>query len=170
MAKKFQVFVSSTFMDLQEERREVTQAILDLGHIPSGMETFPAFDEEQFKYIKRMIDDSDYYIVIIGARYGSMDADGIGYTEKEFDYAKESGKWVLAFVHDKPDEISVAKSDTEANLRAKLERFRNKLQDKRLVKFWNSSDNLKSAVNHIVGCCICSVSASGLDKGRCHRQ
>jgi hypothetical protein len=40
--KKFQIFVSSTFVDLEDERRAVIEAILDLGHIPIGMEAFQA--------------------------------------------------------------------------------------------------------------------------------
>lgn len=55
-AKKYQVFVSSTYTDLIEERREVIEAIIDLGHIPAGMEGFPAIDMEQFRYIKKVID------------------------------------------------------------------------------------------------------------------
>ena len=73
MDKRYQVFVSSTFEDLQEERKEVMQALLELDCIPAGMELFPAMDEEQFEFIKSIIDDCDYYILIVGARYGSMD-------------------------------------------------------------------------------------------------
>lgn len=40
MDKRFQVFVSSTYEDLQEERREVMQALLELDCIPAGMELF----------------------------------------------------------------------------------------------------------------------------------
>jgi hypothetical protein len=39
--KKYQIFVSSTYSDLVDERREVIEAIIDLGHIPAGMEGFP---------------------------------------------------------------------------------------------------------------------------------
>jgi hypothetical protein len=47
--KRYQVFVSSTFQDLQEERQEVIQALLELDCIPSGMELFPAANEDQWK-------------------------------------------------------------------------------------------------------------------------
>ena len=40
MTKKLQVFVSSTYTDLIEERQAAVQAILDASHIPAGME-FP---------------------------------------------------------------------------------------------------------------------------------
>ncbi len=66
MEKRFQVFVSSTYLDLVDERREVVQALLELDCIPSGMELFPATNEDQWSYIKTVIEDCDYYIVIVG--------------------------------------------------------------------------------------------------------
>jgi hypothetical protein len=99
MNKKYQVFISSTFTDLAQERQSAMRAVLDLGHIPSGMEIFTAADVEQFKYITKVIDECDYYVLIIGARYGSVDAAGVSFTEKEYDYAVGQKKTVLAFIH-----------------------------------------------------------------------
>jgi hypothetical protein len=67
---RYQTFVSSTFLDLQEERTEVMQALLLLDAIPAGMELFPAANEDQWTLIKKVIDDCDY-IVIVAGRYGS---------------------------------------------------------------------------------------------------
>ena len=97
MDKRFQVFVSSTYADLQEERQKVIQALMEMDCIPAGMELFPAADEEQWAFIKRVIDDCDYYILMIGGRYGSITNEGISYTEKEYDYAISIGLRVLAF-------------------------------------------------------------------------
>jgi len=71
MDKRYQIFISSTYADLKEERRRVIQTVMELDCIPAGMELFPAADEEQFEFIKRVIDDCDYYLLIIGGRYGS---------------------------------------------------------------------------------------------------
>jgi len=100
MDKRYQVFVSSTYADLKEERSKVIQTIMELDCIPAGMELFPSIDEEQFNFIKKVIDDCDYYLLIIGGRYGSVSEDGVSFTEKEFDYAKEKGIKILAFVHE----------------------------------------------------------------------
>ena len=81
MDKRYQVFVSSTFADLQTERQRVIQALMEMDCIPSGMELFPAVDEEQWEFIRRIIDDCDYYLLIIGGRYGSTTPEGISYTE-----------------------------------------------------------------------------------------
>ena len=40
MDKRYQVFVSSTYADLMEERQHVIQALMDMDCIPSGMEVF----------------------------------------------------------------------------------------------------------------------------------
>jgi len=70
--KKYQVFVSSTYEDLRPERQEIMHALLELDCIPSGMELFPAASEDQWTLIRGVIDDCDYYVVVIGGRYGSV--------------------------------------------------------------------------------------------------
>jgi hypothetical protein len=72
MDKRYQIFVSSTFADLQQERQAVMQALLSLDHFPAGMELFPASDEDQWALIKGVIDDSDYYVLVIGGRYSPI--------------------------------------------------------------------------------------------------
>ncbi len=114
--------------------------------IPAGMELFPAADEEQFQFIKRVIDDCDYYLLIIGGRYGSTTDEGISYTEKEFDYAISIGLKVIALIHENPDEIPLGKSEKEPLLRERLEGFRKKVCTDRLVKFWKSADQLPALV------------------------
>ena len=85
MQKRYQVFVSSTFEDLHDERREVMQALLTLDCIPTGMELFPAADDDSWTHIKRFIAECDYYIVIVGGRYGSIGPTGKSYTEMEYE-------------------------------------------------------------------------------------
>ena len=146
MDKRYQVFISSTYADLKEERRRVIQAVIEMDCIPAGMELFPAADEEQFQFIKRIIEDCDYYLLIIGGRYGSTTAEGISFTEKEYDYAIGIGLRVIALIHENPDEIALGKSETDPALRQRLEEFRKKVSKDRLVKFWKSADELPSLV------------------------
>jgi len=146
MDKRYQVFVSSTYADLQPERQKVIQVLMEMDCIPAGMELFPAADEEQWEFIKKVINDCDYYILIIGGRYGSLTTEGISYTEQEYDYAISNGLKVLAFVHEHPEEIPVGKSDIEASLRAKLDAFRTKVSQNRLVKLWQNSSELPGLV------------------------
>ena len=91
---RYQVFVSSTYADLKAERQKVMQTLMQMDCIPAGMELFPATDEKQFEFIKSVIDDCDYYLLIIGGRYGTTTETGISFTEKEYDYAVERGSQV----------------------------------------------------------------------------
>lgn len=146
MDKRYQVFVSSTYADLKEERQAVIRAVMELDCIPAGMELFPAADEEQFEFIKRVIDDCDYYLLIIGGRYGTVTEDGISYTEKEYEYAVKRGLKVIALLHENPNEIPLGKSEKEPLLRERLQNFREKVSDGRLVKFWKTADDLPGKV------------------------
>lgn len=86
--KKIQVFISSTYLDLTEERQAAVEAILEAGHLPAGMELFKAGDESQLETIKRWIDESDVFLLILGGRYGSIDEKSEkSYTQLEYEYA-----------------------------------------------------------------------------------
>lgn len=146
MNKKYQIFVSSTYEDLQIERQEVMNALLELDCIPAGMELFPAANEDQWSLIKGVIDDCDYYIVISAGRYGSIGPDGISYTEMEYRYAIEQRKPVIAFLH--KDLESLPKKVTESSTKGqqKLKEFR-QLMEKRMCKYWETAQELGSAVS-----------------------
>lgn len=146
MDKRYQVFVSSTYADLKDERQRVIQALMEMDCIPAGMELFPAVDEEQFAFIKKVIDDCDYYLLVIGGRYGSLTSAGISYTEQEYDYAVAKDLKVIALLHQAPDNISLGKSERDPELRAKLDKFRDKVSVGRLVRFWNSAAELPGIV------------------------
>lgn len=146
MNKRYQVFVSSTFADLREERSKVITTLMEMDCIPSGMELFPAADEEQWEFIKKVIDDCDYYLLIIGGRYGSTTSEGISYTEKEYNYAVSQGMQVIALLHENPDEIPIGKSEKDPSLRNRLNNFREKVASNRIVKFWNNAEELPGLV------------------------
>ncbi len=101
MNKKLQVFVSSTYTDLIEERQAAVEAILDAGHIPAGMEIFPASNNSLSQTLFKIIDTSDVYVLILGNRYGSIDQEsGISYTQLEYTYAISKNMPVVAIVLD----------------------------------------------------------------------
>lgn len=146
MDKRYQVFVSSTYEDLREERQEVMQALLELDCIPSGMELFPAADEDQWTLIKGVIDDCDYYVVVIGGRYGSVGPEGISYTQMEYEYAVVQGKPVIAFLHKDPESLPVSKYEKAQQGREKLDAFRALAQQK-MCRYWTSAADLGSVVS-----------------------
>ena len=99
MSKKLQVFISSTFVDLKQERQAAVAAVLKSGHIPAGMELFTSGDQSQLDTIKAWIDESDVYMLILGGRYGTVETkSGKSYTELEFDYAVSKSKPLFSVV------------------------------------------------------------------------
>ena len=147
MEKRYQIFISSTYTDLKEERDKVMRAVLDLNYFPAGMEQFPAAGIAPIEVIKSVLKDCDYYILIIGARYGSIGENGKSFTEEEYDYAVSQGIPVIAFLHGNPKSISIEKSDENDKARKKLELFRKKVEKGgQTVKYWNSPDDLSSKV------------------------
>jgi len=146
MEVKHQVFVSSTYKDLIEERKEVIHALLELDCIPAGMELFPATDEDAWSLITEVIDDCDYYILILAGKYGSTDSKGIGYTEMEFDYASSRGMPIICFIHENTESLASAKVESSDIGKQKLEAFRKKAQEKH-CKFWSSAHDLGGKVS-----------------------
>lgn len=142
---KYQVFVSSTYEDLKDERDEVIKAILEMGHIPVGMEMFSAADEEQWKLIAKQIDQSDYYIVIVAHRYGSVTGKK-SYTEKEHDYAVEKGVPIIAFIIDDSAPWPKDRIELDNKKIESLKKFKQKLKCK-LVGFWSSKEDLGGKVS-----------------------
>lgn len=141
MSNKYQIFVSSTYEDLKDQRDLVIKAVLEMGHIPVGMEMFSAADEEQWSIIQKQIDQSDYYIVILANRYGSVTDEGTSYTEKEYDYAVSQGIPTLGFVLDEASSWPTKYTDTDPNQVSSLNSFKDKVKQKH-VSFWKNIDDL----------------------------
>ncbi len=144
--KKFQVFISSTFTDLQEERRKVQDIVLKMNHFPVGMELFSAASEDQWSIIQKTINSSDYYVLIVGYRYGSETDEGISYTQKEYEYAKKSDLPILAFL--KQDGIPSTPDERESSRgkQKKLQKFIDDVKTGRLVEWWSNEEELGQKV------------------------
>ena len=145
MEKRYQVFVSSTYTDLLEARQEVMQALLELDCIPAGMELFPAADDDQWTLIKRVIDECDYYIVIIAGRYGSIGPDEKSFTQLEYEHAISRKKPVIAFLHREPGKLPADHTEKDPEQAKKLEDFRN-LAQKKAVRYWTTPADLGAVV------------------------
>jgi hypothetical protein len=138
---KYQVFVSSTFIDLEEERMGVFQTLLDANCIPSGMESFAASSDDQFSYIKKVMDQCDYYVLIVGGRYGSC-KDGKSYTEKEYEYALEKKIPVLVFIPENIEDISSEKKEETEEGKIKYLQFIKRLTDNHHLRHWKNKYHL----------------------------
>jgi len=144
--KKYQLFISSTYQDLIIGREEVIKSILSLYHIPIGMEMFSADNSDQWEVIQHTIDNSDYYLLILGHRYGSVTKEGISFTEKEFDYAKSIGIPVLAFIRNHDVATKPEERDIEYDKQEKMRLFREKVSTGAMVDFWKNENELAQKV------------------------
>lgn len=137
--KKFQIFISSTYKDLIDERQMAVQAIVKMGHIPAGMELFKA-GASQWQTITKWIDESDIYVLILGGKYGSINPnEGKAYTHLEYEYALSTGMPVFAlvlsekFLESKKEESSEEEVYEKENIE-KYNEFK-KLVLSKIVKF-----------------------------------
>lgn len=148
MDKKYQIFISSTYEDLRDERAAVRDAILSMYHFPVGMELFGATNEEQWQIISETIESSDFYVLIVAHRYGTVielgENAGISYTEREFNYALEKGIPVLCFLKD--DSALVKPEYVEKLNSEKLLVFKNRIKKGRMIEWWRNSDDLAQKV------------------------
>lgn len=145
--KRYQVFVSSTYLDLIAERQMVVSSVLLADCFPGGMELFKS-GNETWETIQRWIDDSDIYILILGGRYGSLDETGQSYTEKEFDYARSKNMPMFSivlsddFIKRKATDCGDYTKMTETQEPKKLQDFRRKVKT-HIVSQVNSIDEIK---------------------------
>jgi hypothetical protein len=150
MKKRYQVFISSTYEDLRLERQTAVEAVLKAGHIPAGMELFTAGDESQMKVIRRWIDESDIFMLILGARYGSIEpTTGKSYVELELDYAIETNTPFFAVIMtDEGREVKVKERGTSV-LEGKNEEAYRDFRDRvktYLSAFFSTPSEVKLAV------------------------
>lgn len=136
--QKYQIYICSTYMDLIEERKVAYEAVLSLNQFPIGYEYFNASNNTPFEMAKKIIDNSDCVIVLLGEKYGTKDTDGVSYVEAEYNYALSKNIPVLVFVKQIPYE----------NVSKELVRFRNRLLCSKLVVFWNNTDDLKFNISN----------------------
>ncbi|MCL2876824.1 MAG: DUF4062 domain-containing protein [Betaproteobacteria bacterium] len=144
--KKYTVFISSTYECLKEERAIVIETILELSHIPVGMEAFTASSDDKWNLIKKAIDDSDYIILIIGHRYGTITDDGIGWVEKEYDYAISRKIPVLVFIKDENSPSTPNQRETSTKHINLLKAFKKKVNPKN-IPFWKDRNDLARKVS-----------------------
>jgi hypothetical protein len=144
---KYQVFISSTYEDLVEERQTATWAIMKLGHIPSGMEAFTAKNDRGWETIQRTIDDSDYYVLIVAGRYGAVEPQwGMSWTEHEYEYAVSKGLPVLAFIRD-DSTVTRDKQDRNPQQQRRLQKFVEKIRSSHLCRPWFTGKDLAVEIN-----------------------
>lgn len=149
--KKYQVFISSTYTDLLDERQAAVEAILQAGHIPAGMELFTSSNQSQWDIIKRWIDESDIYMLILGGRYGSIETkSGKSYTHLEYEYALSIKKplFVIVIKDEALNQKTVAQVENQNP--DKLKKFKKKVLSS-MCEFFVDTKDIQLAVHKCIG-------------------
>ena len=112
-------FISSTFVDLKAERRAVAKVLKKSGLNINALDTKPASNESSKKEIIKGIKESDFVILIIGHRYGSILPEMTGSESRsitwwEYTIALNTKKPVLVYFKELADDNDINFDDKDA--------------------------------------------------------
>lgn len=148
--KRYQVFISATYTDLREERGVLLQTLPSLGCLPS---TFEAHTQSlsTMVNIRRRIDECDYYLLIVGSRYGSLMPSGVSYTHMEYVYAATKQKPMLILMHESPESRVAEFQEQSIEGKLKFNDFRKVLQRERdNIVYWRDAKDLTHALHNAI--------------------
>jgi hypothetical protein len=130
------IFVSSTWLDLQPERRAVEVALQGMRETKfNGMEYSGSRDENTLHASLDEVDRSQVYVGIFGGRYGS------GITEHEYRRARERG--LPCFIYQRSEEhIPTEWQETDKEKALKLAELREELRRTHTVTIFTNPDEL----------------------------
>jgi hypothetical protein len=157
--KRYQVFISSTYADLQEERALLMQVLPSMGCLPVGMDAHPA-GGMTLSTIKKMIDDCDYYVALLGSRYGTLSPSGVSYTHVEYVYASTKQKPILVLMHDAPERRALELQERTMEGKLKFNDFRQLLMKGNCTR-WGDAKDLEYAIRRALPTLIDAKPASG---------
>lgn len=140
------VFISSTFVDLKEERKEIWELLKKYDVLVRGMEQFGARKEDSLTTCLTEVEQSDIYVGIIGYRLGSIDKKtGKSYTQLEYDKAHELGKEILIYLID-DESGKVTPKHIEFDKIPRLNAFKETLKERHTIDTYRDSNELKTKI------------------------
>jgi nucleoside 2-deoxyribosyltransferase len=148
-------FISSTFVDLQDERASVAEALKDNGLNVNALDIKPATNNTSKTEILKGIRESDFVILIIGDRFGSIvpkitESSSISVTWWEYKKAIALGKPVIAFFQNSDyfnTDYHDSRSDKDYLRKRKLfERFKSLITEKHNLVYFTDSYELSEKV------------------------
>ncbi|MCE1166551.1 MAG: DUF4062 domain-containing protein [Sphingobacteriia bacterium] len=136
------VFISSTFVDLKEERKKVWDSLEKFDVTVKGMEQFGARTSNPLATCISEVEQSDIYVGIIGMRYGSEEPNsGKSYSQLEYEKAVEQNKEILIYLIDE-ESSAVTPNLIQFDKIQKLNNFKAILKDKHTIDTFSNSQDL----------------------------
>jgi len=154
MEKKapFNVFVSSTYRDLKEEREKVIEAIEKVCKA-IGMEKFLPDEKSTLEVCLENLKKCDIYVGIIGSRYGSIVPENQLKEVEGKNYEKYKG---LSFTHyefRKAGELGIPRAVFIVNEESKedeINKFKKEIEDSIFPSYFNNLDELSEKVESLL--------------------
>jgi hypothetical protein len=138
------VFISSTYLDLKEERKKVWECLEKFDVAVKGMEQFGARKSNPLDTCLTEVEQSDIYVGIIGMRYGSEESNsGKSYSQLEYEKAIEQNLEILIYIIDE-ENSSVKPSLIQFEKIHKLNNFKAILKEKHTIDSFSNSQDLIS--------------------------
>jgi hypothetical protein len=141
------IFVSSTFMDLEEYRTSVREIIRQVGAVDIAMEHLGARDERPKDECLRLIrTESKAFIGVYAHRYGHIpQGSACSITESEYDAASSFGLKRLIYIVD--ENVPWQKKYIDQGKKAQLlDKFKKKLLSNHICRFFKNKDDLSANV------------------------
>jgi len=138
------IYLSSTFSDLEEYRRRLSTAVRSMGHVDVAMEYYAAGPRRP---LERCLDDvarCDLYVGIFAFRYGYIPpGHDRSITELEYRKAREAGKDCIILLL--KDGASWPTDRIEFGAYEKVRALRKELSEENTVGFFTNKDDLYAA-------------------------
>lgn len=136
------VFISSTYLDLEDIRKMVWDCLEEFDVAVKGMEQFGARKSDPLTTCLTEVEQSDIYIGIIGMRYGSEDpVTGKSFSQLEYEKACEQKKEILIYLIDE-NKFSVIPNLIQYDKIPKLKNFKSILREKHTVDTFSNPQDL----------------------------
>lgn len=158
MSKKYLVYVCSNYQGLEQERLELCKMIAKLGAIPVSVPYDPEGSPYDWMIVKQLIDDSDYFVCLLGDHYGPLSNTGISYVHKEVVYAQSKNKPMVSFLKNSMGNLKLSAAE-----RQHLEGFK-RLLIQSAYKYWHLQDELTTHVRNSIGYLFTSKVQTGWHK------
>ena len=122
--KRYQVFTATSGLEMLPERMALSQTLIGMGFFSWGLEQRTPLSTA---FARRQIDESDYFILVLGSQYGELSVSGVSYLHLEYLYAKSKHKPMLIILHEAPNSRAPNVQEQKAELQEKFADFRQQL-------------------------------------------
>jgi hypothetical protein len=140
---KKNIFISSTYIDLQEHRKGVWQLLEQYNVNILGMEKFGARKESPLDTCIKAVSRADIYVGVILHRLGSIEPNTKkSYTQLEYEKAIELDKEILIYLVDEKNSVVNTQYIDFGEAHEQLENFKQLLKEKHTVDFFRNPNDL----------------------------